>query len=348
MSQPAAQPAPSGVLRTIVLTCLLAFTALSVDIVLPILPMVARDFRVDAATAQLSVGVFVLGYAVCQLLYGPLSDRFGRRPLILIGMAIYFAASVGCLFAGTITELVIGRFAQAFGACAGPVLARAIVRDVYEPSAAARMLAELFEDLAAHGARPVLAGIERDSRNYKQLQASLKPGIVRDFSLLDEAIEWAEDQVIFRFGGFSQIADTALADQELLRGLSADDLAALAALCEARSYHPGERILAKGGKSDSIFFLLRGMVSVKLADGVRLATLVPGTAFGEMALIGGPRSADVFADNPVLCQRIPLDAFNDFRARHPAAAEIIIRNLAQVLAHRLLQANTKIDLLSAN
>jgi glutaminase len=97
-----------------------------------------------------------------------------------------------------------------------------------------------------------------------------------------------------------------------------------------------------------VFFLQRGMVSVKLADGVRLATLVPGTAFGELALIGGPRSADVFADNAVACLRVPLKAFDDFRARRPAAAEIIVRNLAKLLAHRLLQANTKIDLLSAN
>ena len=173
-------------------------------------------------------------------------------------------------------------------------------------------------------------------------------GAVRTFSLLDEAIEWAEDQVIFRHGGFSQITEVPLADQELLKGLSADDLTELETLCELKTHHPGERIIARGDPSDSVFFLQRGMVSVKLADGVRLATLVPGTAFGELALIGGPRSADVFADNAVVCQRVPLEAFDDFRARRPAAAEIIVRNLAKLLAHRLLQANTKIDLLSAN
>jgi glutaminase len=173
-------------------------------------------------------------------------------------------------------------------------------------------------------------------------------GAIRTFSLLDEAIEWAEDQVIFRYGGFSEIVEVPLAEQELLKGMSAEDVAALEALCETQSYHPGERIIANGDDADSVFFLQRGMVSVKLADGVRLATLVPGTAFGELALIGGPRSADVFADNPVLCQRIPLAAFDAFRAERPAAAEIIVRNLAQLLAHRLLQANTKIDLLSAN
>jgi glutaminase len=216
--------------------------------------------------------------------------------------------------------------------------------------AAGKMLAGLFQDLVAHGTRPVLAGIERESRNYRQLQTWLTDATstVRVFSLLDEAIEWAEDQIIFRYGGFSHIADVELRDQELLKDLAPGDIASLEALCEPRSYHPGERIIAKGGDADSVFFLQRGMVSVKLADGVRLATLVPGTAFGEMALIAGPRSADVFADNAVHCRRIPLDAFNAFRASHPAAAEIIMRNLAQMLAQRLLQANTKIDLLSAN
>jgi glutaminase len=216
-------------------------------------------------------------------------------------------------------------------------------------TAATKMLASLFDALVANGTRPVLAGIERDARHLKQLQDALPDrGAVRTFSLLDEAIEWAEDQVIFRFGAFSEVVDVPLADQELLAGLAADDIAVLERLCETRGYHPGERIISKGDEADSVFFLQRGMVSVKLADGVRLATLVPGTAFGELALIGGPRSADVFADNAVVSRRVPLQAFDAFRAQRPAAAEIIVRNLAKLLAHRLLQANTKIDLLSAN
>jgi glutaminase len=215
--------------------------------------------------------------------------------------------------------------------------------------AAAKMLAKLLADLAAAGVRPVLAGIERDSRNFRLLQEWLEdPKVARDFSLLDEAIEWAEDQIIFRHGGFSQIHDVHLADQELLTGLSAEGIAELESLSEERHYHPGERIISRSDEADSVFFLQRGMVSVKLAEGVRLATLMPGTAFGELALLGGPRSADVVADNPVLCRRIALDRFDDFRERYPADAERIMRNLAGMLAHRLVQANTKIELLSAN
>jgi glutaminase len=216
-------------------------------------------------------------------------------------------------------------------------------------SAAARMLADLIDGLTQSGTRPVLAGITREGAHFQQLSAFLADSsAVRTFTLLDEAIEWAEDQVIFRYGGFSEVTDVPLGEQELLKGLSADDLAELEGLCEAKRYQPGDRIVARGDPSDSVYFLQQGMVSVKLADGVRVATLVPGTAFGELALIGAQRSADVFADNRVLCQRVPLDVFDAFRARRPAAAEIIVRNLAQLLAHRLVQANTKIDLLTAS
>jgi hypothetical protein len=108
---------------------------------------------------------------------------------------------------------------------------------------------------------------------------------LRDFPNLDEAIEWAEDQVIFRYGGFSNLVEVTLGEQELLAGLSHDEIAELAKNCETRIYRPGERIIARDDPSDSVFFLEQGMVSVKLADGVRLATLVPGMAFGELALI---------------------------------------------------------------
>jgi len=81
---------------------------------------------------------------------------------------------------------------------------------------------------------------------------------------------------------------------------------------------------------------------------VRLATLVPGTAFGELALIGMARSADVWADTPVSCLEIELKQFDRFRKQHPEIGEQIMRNLAVLLAKRLGQANTKIDLLTAN
>ncbi len=217
-------------------------------------------------------------------------------------------------------------------------------------NAAATMLAELLHDLAMQGTRPVLSGMERNSPNWIRIADHLPDASeVRNFSLLNEAIEWAEDQIVYRYGGFGRFGEaTALDEQTLLVGLSPQHVAEFAALCEARHYHPGERIIIAGDESRSVFFLQRGMISVKLPSGVRLATLVPGTAFGELALISGPRTADVWADTAVECYEISLENFDRFRATHPGASEVIMRNLAVLLARRLGQANAKISLLSAN
>ncbi len=127
--------------RNALLTALVAFGALSVDIVIPALPRIAEAFRTSTATAQLTLSVFVAGFALAQLAYGPLSDRFGRRPVLICGLILYVAGSAACFLAANIVELVGARFVQALGCCAGPVLARAVVRDIYGREGAARMLA---------------------------------------------------------------------------------------------------------------------------------------------------------------------------------------------------------------
>jgi glutaminase len=215
-------------------------------------------------------------------------------------------------------------------------------------NSAAKMLAGTMQELMDKGAQPIVAGLKQDSHLFKQFWPHLAENArLRNIWRLDEAIEWAEDQLIFRHGGFTHVTDSSLAEQELLSGLSSGELADLEAICETRNYRPGDKIIAREDSSDSVFFLQQGMVSVKLADGVRVATLVPGAVFGELALIALARTADVWADNAVRCQRIGLDAFDDFRSRHPAAAERIMRNLACLLAKRLSQANTRINLLSS-
>ena len=90
------------------------------------------------------------------------------------------------------------------------------------------------------------------------------------------------------------------------------------------------------------------MVSVKLPDGLRLATLVPGTAFGEMALFEKLRTADVWADSAVRCMELPVERFYQFRDSHPQIGEQIMRNLAGLLVRRLGRANRRIDLLSSH
>ncbi len=133
-------PPPSFGLA-LLLTTLVALGPLSTDLYLPALPTLARVFASDAAGVQLTLSVFLAGFAVGQLFYGPLSDRFGRRPLMLGGLAIYGLATIACVLAESIEMLIAARFVQAIGACAGPVLGRAVVRDVWGATESARIIA---------------------------------------------------------------------------------------------------------------------------------------------------------------------------------------------------------------
>ena len=143
----------------LLLTTLVALGPLSTDLYLPSLPTLASDFATDVARVQLTLSVFLAGFAVAQLFYGPLSDRYGRRPVLLFGLVVYLLASVACMFAPTIDALIVARFFQAIGACAGPVLGRAIVRDVYGPLEAARVLAYISGAMAiAPMIGPLLGG----------------------------------------------------------------------------------------------------------------------------------------------------------------------------------------------
>ncbi|WP_300449767.1 multidrug effflux MFS transporter [Accumulibacter sp.] len=141
MAPPAPPAPPRSLGLAFLLTTLVALGPLSTDLYLPALPTLARVFASDAAGVQLTLSVFLAGFACGQIFYGPLSDRFGRRPVMLAGLAIYGAASLACVFADSIEMLIFARFVQALGACAGPVLGRAIVRDVWGAAESARIIA---------------------------------------------------------------------------------------------------------------------------------------------------------------------------------------------------------------
>ncbi|MBU6165868.1 MAG: multidrug effflux MFS transporter [Alphaproteobacteria bacterium] len=127
---------------------LTAFGAVTIDLYLPTLPAIARDYAVSAAAVQLTMSTFLVGMAVGQLFFGPLSDRIGRRPAILLGCAVYVLASLACALAPTIEALVAGRFFQALGCCAAMVTCRAIVRDRYDHRDSARIFSLLMLVLA--------------------------------------------------------------------------------------------------------------------------------------------------------------------------------------------------------
>jgi len=216
-------------------------------------------------------------------------------------------------------------------------------------AAGAQLLGEKLATLGNTGVTAILTGVEALSPVWTAVCArTAEPQRLRRFALLDEAIEWAEDQIIYRYGGFTAVKETShLGEQALLAGLGADEIAALAELSTERWYEVGQRIVSAGEPANSLFFLQSGMVSVKLPSGVRLASLGPGMEFGEMAIIEQRRSADVWADTPIKCLELPLDAFADYRQLHPQIAMKIMRNLSALLARRLILANAKVDLLSA-
>jgi MFS transporter, DHA1 family, multidrug resistance protein len=107
----------------------------------PALPAAAKDLHATPAALELTISLYILGLAVGQLVYGPASDRFGRRPTLLVGLSIFTIASIAALFAPDTHTLILARFFQAVGGCSGLVLARAIIRDTSQAHEAARRLA---------------------------------------------------------------------------------------------------------------------------------------------------------------------------------------------------------------
>ena len=104
---------------------------ISLYMLVPALPVLASIFDRDISIAQMTVSLYMVGLACSQIVMGPLSDRFGRRPVLLAGLGLMIAASLGCSFAETLPQLIAARFFQALGGATGMVVSRAIIRDLY-------------------------------------------------------------------------------------------------------------------------------------------------------------------------------------------------------------------------
>jgi DHA1 family bicyclomycin/chloramphenicol resistance-like MFS transporter len=115
----------------------------AMQILLPALPVIKDSFTVSTDVAQLTLSLSMMAIAFGTLVYGPMSDKYGRKPVMLAGLIVTLAGSLFCYFANSIETLILGRFVQAFGGAVGLVLARAIVRDVYGAEQAARVIATL-------------------------------------------------------------------------------------------------------------------------------------------------------------------------------------------------------------
>ncbi|WP_428670438.1 Bcr/CflA family multidrug efflux MFS transporter [Reyranella sp.] len=136
------------------LALLSAFTPLSIDMYLPALPVIAADLRGTVGDIQLTLSAFLVAFGFGQIFYGPAGDRFGRRPVILTGLATYIVVSIGCAFAAEAGHLVLLRLLQGLAACGGVVLARTMVRDLAEKDQAARAMSLMH---ACSSIAPMLA-----------------------------------------------------------------------------------------------------------------------------------------------------------------------------------------------
>ena len=147
---------PGTFALTALLAALTAIGPLSTDMYLASLPDIARQLGASTAQVQLTISAYLIGFAVGQIVYGPLSDRHGRKPVLLAAVALYCVATLACALSTSIEMLIAGRFVQALGGSGGIVLARAIVRDLYSGARAGRELSVMGAVMAL---APVLAPI---------------------------------------------------------------------------------------------------------------------------------------------------------------------------------------------
>lgn len=138
----------------VLLGALTAMGPLAIDMYLPSLPTIGADLRASSSATQSTVAAFLAGMAIGQVVYGPASDRLGRRGPVLVGVGIFIVASVACALAPSVEWLLAGRFVQALGACAGAVVSRAVVRDRFDHTETARMLSLM---MLIMGLAPILA-----------------------------------------------------------------------------------------------------------------------------------------------------------------------------------------------
>ena len=115
-----------------ILSALMGFASISTDLYLPAMPAMGRSLGADAGTVAWTVSGYLIGFSLGQLLWGPIGDRHGRRLPVAIGLVLFVIGSAGCALAGTVWAMIGWRVVQAVGACAGVVLARAMVRDLFE------------------------------------------------------------------------------------------------------------------------------------------------------------------------------------------------------------------------
>ena len=144
----AAKPATSPGMLVLILSVLLGVQPVTTDLYLPALPALTAGFAAPMAQAQLTLTALLLAFGLSQLVWGPLSDRFGRRPILMVGLSAYAVAAIGCTLANSMEMLITWRALQGAAMGAGVMAARAIIRDLYSPAEGARVMSKALSGLA--------------------------------------------------------------------------------------------------------------------------------------------------------------------------------------------------------
>lgn len=148
-SSPALAEAASHGLRVLaILSALMGFASISTDLYLPAMPTMAKSLSSNSGTMELTISGYLIGFSIGQLLWGPIGDRYGRKMPVVVGLMMFAIGSAGCALSGSVAVMIGWRVVQAVGACAGVVLARAMVRDLYAGNRAAQMMSTLMTVMA--------------------------------------------------------------------------------------------------------------------------------------------------------------------------------------------------------
>ncbi|SHN80081.1 multidrug effflux MFS transporter [Bradyrhizobium erythrophlei] len=157
----------------IMLLLLVAMTGvapISLYMLVPALPVLAKTFDSNVSIAQMTVSLYMVGIACSQILMGPLSDRFGRRPVLLAGLGLMVVASAACSFAETLPQLIAARFFQAFGGASGMVISRAIIRDLYSRERISSMISLVIGVMMiAQMLSPLAGGLIENSFGWRAI-----------------------------------------------------------------------------------------------------------------------------------------------------------------------------------
>jgi glutaminase len=221
-------------------------------------------------------------------------------------------------------------------------------------ASAHKLIARAARSIADSGAELVFASIADNGplgTLARELGAQEERRAVRIFCDTDAALEWCEDRLL---AGSSKGSGTkfALSELDLLKGLSAEDYRLIEPIVRPLVFEKGEVIIREGAEAKLFFVVARGTVSVQIrvqgqnGRKKRVASIGPGLSFGEMALLdGGKRSADIVADEKVICYGLAVDQLAELAAEHPNIMITILRNLTHDFSERLRHANEAISAL---